>query len=525
MAKKAAKETSMPLVIALILFVLTTIAFGVLWYTEFAEKEARAAAVVEANKKVSAATTLVRDAELNTQLYRIFLGVDEEGERVKFLEEQKAAPEKLANELKRINDALAKKMGLEDGSKLPTELQVWKPGDNGKITETPTTSFIEVVGTALNERDRSVANEKKNFALYDDAKTKYEAAVKLLDDARTQFAAVAKALPGDFQTKLDAEIKKFEARKVLFTQAEAKSRKDIDELNDEKGKLEREDKRKKELIGALQEQISIQAAELARRQVNAFQFEEPQGKILRRLPEGVVEINIGSSSFVRPGLTFTVLPNDFPEKGRQSRIRVMRIPDERGNYKNVERFTEKATIEVIEVLSPTLSRARISQEYDPIRDGAAPGDLIYNSVWRKGAADHIALVGIFDVNGDGSDDIESVVRDLNRMGVPVDAYFDMKQRKWVGNITEQTRYIVEGWYPANTAGDPNRDDKTKLIAAMSDAIKAGKEKGVATVKFQDFFPRMGYRVRLDLPIDKLNQATAPYLNRVNAVEMPMNPGN
>ena len=33
-----------------------------------------------------------------------------------------------------------------------------------------------------------------------------------------------------------------------------------------------------------------------------------------------------------------------------------------------------------------------------------------------------------------------------------------------------------------------------------------------TVKFRDFFPRMGYRVKLDVPDDKINQATAPYLN-------------
>ena len=53
-------------------------------------------------------------------------------------------------------------------------------------------------------------------------------------------------------------------------------------------------------------------------------------------------------------------------------------------YKNVERFVEKATIEVIEVLGPNLSRAGSPSEFDPIRDGVAPGDLLYNSVWRKG---------------------------------------------------------------------------------------------------------------------------------------------
>ena len=152
---------------------------------------------------------------------------------------------------------------------------------------------------------------------------------------------------------------------------------------------------------------------------DAFQFDEPQGKVRNRLAEGIIEIDIGSAARVKPGLTFTVLPSDFPEKGRQSRMRVFRIPDERGIYKSVERFVEKGTIEVIEVLSPTLSRARITSEGDYIRDGISKGDLLYNAVWRKGAADHIALVGIFDTNGDGTDDIVKVVRELKEMGVIV----------------------------------------------------------------------------------------------------------
>jgi hypothetical protein len=162
-----------------------------------------------------------------------------------------------------------------------------------------------------------------------------------------------------------------------------------------------------------------------------------------------------------------------------------------------------------------LSRARITKEFDPIRDGAAPGDLIYNAVWRKGAADHIALMGVFDANGDGSDDIEIVVRDLTKMGIPVDAYFDMRTRKWVGEITNQTRYIIEGWYPVQGAHDPNRDEKTKLIGDMSAAVKEARTKGVSPVKFQDFFPRIGYRVKIDTTNDKINQAVAPYLNAVN----------
>ncbi len=522
MAKKAAsgKETSMPLVFALVLFVLSTITFGVLWYMEFADREAKLKSVEDAKKDATAARALAKDSDLIAKLYKIYIGVDEAEDRSLLMGEHKAG-DKLSTELKKLNNELAKKLGLADASALPDDLKIWTVDETGKIGEAPTKQFVEAVKESVKERDAAKAEEIKTSALYKAAVADIVAAVKTLEAARTEFATVAKALPADFDAKLKAQIDLFNARKQKFIKDEADGRVQLDAVMEERGRLERENKRQKDLMTGLQEQIAVYIKERAKNQVNQFAFEEPQGKILRRPEPGIVEVNLGSADLVRPGLTFTVLPNDYQEKGRQSRVRVMRIPDERGQYKNVERFVEKATIEVIEVVGPHLSRCRITQEFDPIRDGAAPGDLVYNSVWRKGTADHIALVGIFDINGDGSDDIEGVIRDLARMGVPVDAYYDLKQRKWVGQITEQTRYLIEGWYPANAANDPNRDDKTKLIASMSEAVKSGRDKGVAIVKFQDFFPRMGYRVKLDLSVDKLNQATAPYLNRVNSVEMPM----
>jgi len=224
-------------------------------------------------------------------------------------------------------------------------------------------------------------------------------------------------------------------------------------------------------------------------------------------------------------LTFTVLPSDFPEKGRQSRLRTYRVPNERGEYKNVERFVEKATIEVIEVVGPDLSRARITSEADYIRDGAGPGDLLYNSVWRKGSADHVALAGVFDINGDGTDDVQNVVRDLSRMGVTVDAFFDLQQRKWVGQVSEQTRYLIVGRYPVQSANDPNREEKTKLIDAIGKAVEGARQKGIQDVQYRDFFPRMGYRVKIDVSDDKINQATAPYLKGVASSDTPPPGGN
>jgi len=215
-----------------------------------------------------------------------------------------------------------------------------------------------------------------------------------------------------------------------------------------------------------------------------------------------------------------VLPSDFPQKGRQSRLRQVRLPDERGQYKNTEVFVPKATLEVVEVLGPDVSRARITGEEEKVRDRALPGDLLYNSVWRKGHADHIALVGIFDTNGDGTDDIESVVRDLTKMGIPVDAYFDLKTQKWVGRLTERTRYVVSGYTPISSGTDANLDAKTKLVGAITAAKTEATNRGIKQIDFRDFFGRTGYKVKLDVPEDRINQAASKYISGVGTIDTP-----
>jgi len=521
MAKKAPKETSTPLIIALVFFVLTTIAFGVMWYMQFSDQEAKAEAVAKEIKATKAATALTKEAELNAKLYRIYLGIDEGTDKTDVKGEHKAG-DKLSTELKKINDAVAKKLGFDDASKLPEEWKVWAVDEKGMIADPPAKGVLEPVGKLLTDRDTAITEQEKSSKLYKDAVAQIDVQIKSNKASEQKFNDLTKVLPKEFDDKIKDVLKAYNKRMDGFTAAEKASRDEINNQLEAIGKLERDKTLLDKEVASLLEKSNGLIRQLTKK-ADTFQYDEPQGKILRRLPEGIIEINLGSASLVRPGLTFTVLPSDFPEKGRQSRVLAIRVANERGEYKTVQRFVEKATIEVIEVVGANLSRCRVTQEYDPIRDGAAPGDLLYNSVWRKGTADHIALLGIFDINGDGTDDIEAVIRDLTRMGIPVDAYFDMKTRKWVGTITEQTRFVIEGWYPNQGAQDPNRDDKTRLLGEMQKAIKFAQEKGVGAVKFQDFFPRMGYKAKIDVPADKINQATAPYLNKVAAGESPVKP--
>ena len=81
-------------------------------------------------------------------------------------------------------------------------------------------------------------------------------------------------------------------------------------------------------------------------------------------------------------------------------------------------------------------------------------------------------------------------------------------------MTERTRYVVEGYKPITSGNDPLIEEKTKLLGVLEKAVGEARQKGVETVNFRDFFSRMGYKFRLDVSDDKINQATGPYLSNV-----------
>lgn len=554
MAKaKQAKETSMPVIIALVFFIVTTIGLGVFVYVLFSDQEAKDAAVAAAKKDVTDMRGARDEAKLLASIYRVAMGIPEgAGNESDLVLVQNGAQEGKSGhaEIKKINEAF-KKRGSEvsadaaakfdaevdrylkalaaggaappkfDSTTLfaPNEFDIW-PGDvdANKQPLAPRRTLLDVAARAALVRNFSAkavvderANYDKNVTDLNGARTGYNA-------AQAAYNKQAADLPKAFEAKTAEQQKALDTAKATYQANEATTRKEIQNREDLLETQKLEIKRRDDLIASLKEQILTLNAKQPKS--DPFAYDEPQGKITARLADNIVEINLGSNAHVQAGLTFTVLPIDFPQKGRVSRMMKVRTPDERGNYKETEVFIPKASIEVIEVIGPDVSRCRITMEHDDIKDRVLPGDLLYNSVWRKGQADHIALVGIFDLNGDGSDDIENLVRDLNKMGIPVDAYFDLKTQKWVGKLTERTRYLLDGASPVPVPNDPNLEAKTKLIGAMKAARDEATGKAVQTVPARDFFGRTGYRAKIDVSDDFINQAASKYLT----APPPMPPG-
>ena len=143
---------------------------------------------------------------------------------------------------------------------------------------------------------------------------------------------------------------------------------------------------------------------------------EPDGKtILVDYQTKVVHLNIGSRDHVYQGLTFPVYDKNLP------------IPK---NGKG------KAEIEVFNV-EENISAARILRS--EIKRPIVVGDVVANLIWDSKKTNTFAVVGEFDINGDGNTDYDGVEK--------IKALIE----KWGGKVTEkvlvETDYLVLGAIP------------------------------------------------------------------------------
>ena len=516
-------EGKTPLVIGLVFFVLATIVLGVLAYTFQGDNAAAEAKAVEAKKDTEDARSKLSKTEDLLKLHQVILGHGTEEDRTKL--SQSANKDYLRDEhakiMVRINGRLQTAIDADKGlfvgtgekwDPKPAELFSWPWPNQGEMLAAPSPGpLVEAIVKYRADREMAMrklnAEKKTVLALEVDLKAAKEA----YDVEKAKFAAATGKIPAQIDAIQKLLAKDVEAKKLEFTNASGDYRKNLGDAN---GALELSKQRYDEIGGKLrniQEQLDRELTRQADKE-DPFAFDTPKGAITASYTgQNLVEINIGSADNARAGLTFNVQPREVKERGLQSRMKQV---IENGKY--VERMMPKAKVEIIEVLGSNLSRARVSDMYDPNREPILKGDLLYNAAWRKGSVDHVVLYGIFDIDGDGVDDIKVVARALTRMGIIVDGYYDLSSRKWVGSgPTDRTAYAVEGATPSALAGDGQLKEKGDVINSISAAREESKKKGARAVRYRDFFPRIGYTVKYDVSDEAINQAAAKFL-RTNA---------
>jgi hypothetical protein len=536
------------LVVFLVLFILLSIGLGVAYWTGQEKVTAAADMDKKAKDEVKRANDEKELANLKAKYYRVFVGTASEDDRTA-VQSAAQGTGPVAEALKAEHDALMQaananvKLTVADvrkgadgnaiekvGKAGPFNVETqelfrwdWPAGPNAVFAKQPTPGpLLDRMVRVVAERERTfyesqvqrtnadaqAAEYQKEKKSYTDAlvslNAKVQETIAKLDTTINSVETEKKTAIKTFEDKGDQAIKGIAQRQALVDEAKAM-------LADEQLKL-------KNLSNQLQTLLDKQN-ELDQEKRGVFAVNVPHGEIVRRNPtDKSVEINVGSDAGLRPGQTFTIQPSSARTDGLSRKKKEM--VDSRGQIVVSDQITSKGSIEVVEVLGPKLSTARIVEETDDIRDSILKGDLLYNPLFRKNAKDHVVLVGIFDTNADGLDDVVEVARNLSKRGAIVDGYFDLSTRKWESldpnnrkpGPGANTTYVVRGWeFDLNAADAALNAAKGDLNNAIRNALQDATTKGAQQVKASKFFAEIGYAFSPSISDETVNAAAVKFL--------------
>jgi hypothetical protein len=207
-------------------------------------------------------------------------------------------------------------------------------------------------------------------------------------------------------------------------------------------------------------------------------WDVPRGKILRVDDTAKkVFIDRGSKDGIRPGLTFNVFAagrNGRGEGELKATIEVVRVDGERTAMCKVNTFYN---IDGREIAVSDATPASIMKEGASV---LKEGDLLFNLFWGT----HVAIVGVVEFPGSEGksaavqmDRLNEFMRYLERLGITVDAYTDLRDGKLIGELSNKTNYLIRGRL-AGKLGSESDDSRAKeinstLVSLMQQAIERG----------------------------------------------------
>jgi hypothetical protein len=484
MAAKGDDSKSQALIIALVCFVVLSIGLGVATYYGFAGQDELRKQAQEAKKDKDAQTKRGDWEQLQSLTMKAYVGQtlskEDQDNLTKLRRDYDSGTlgkdEKNMPEIKSLFDKLTQNMGWDQRKQ--------QPGD----------SYFHKVESLENEVAQLRGQLAKARDDYDKAGQKMNEELKATQAEKDE---MAKALAGSKKELADTLIKKSEAFDKLKTGVEERDdeintlKKNLDAAGDEKErngkKWQREKKDLVTQIEKLKEQIPHASVE---------DFNNPKARIIRLDNRGTTAyIDVGSADNAKPQLTFSVM--GVGPAGKATEMR-------------------KGAVEITNVLGAHLSAARITDVTDPGRNPVMVGDQLFNAAWTPNARQHVALTGLIDITGDGRDDTAELVRDLERQGIIVDAYLDLKDMTVKGNgLNRQTDFLVVGELPEFEGGSPLKDGdavtnrKKALLEKASEMRTQASNEGIAIVPLRRFLGMIGYRLPRVNP--NAASATLPFL--------------
>jgi hypothetical protein len=209
-------------------------------------------------------------------------------------------------------------------------------------------------------------------------------------------------------------------------------------------------------------------------------FAVPNGIVLSIDPvDRKVWINLGEADGLAPRTTFNVL---------------QRVGGE----------DTKGAIEVTRILGRHVAEARIVNEL--LGTPIVNGDSIYSPTWHRRAGEAFSLIGVIDIDGDGTADLERLERLVAVAGGEIDNLVDEKgtlrvhgavPRDSKPQLTESTKFVVVGEIPeVNVDDDPQKVDRIQKILDYRRQLEdAARDHGVRVISLKDFLEYLGFKAK------------------------------
>lgn len=281
----------------------------------------------------------------------------------------------------------------------------------------------------------------------------------------------------DLQTAFQAENKRVEDAEKKMQAAIEEREKRLTGLELEKKDLELSSARLKREKGEQDKEVNRLRG--IQDPVNLLETGTARGKIVRLDRSGnLVWINLGSADNLRPQTRFSV----FKDKGDGTPTGEL-----------------KASLQVTDISGNHLARAQVTYVRDASRNPILPGDLLFNPTWSPSVREHVAIAGIVDLTGQGTDNTAEFMRSLEREGVTVDAYLDLKELVVKGKgLTSQTSYLILGdkvdLGARGVLQDPARVEAvTKLNEKITQMTDEAAKLGIQIIPLRRYLVLTGHR--------------------------------
>ncbi len=404
------------IVLVLISLILALVAFlGVSKATEYADKSEALSSELAFNKNLATAHETEVDI-LKAYIGKFGMSVAEVDTQIDSMA-RLSSSEFNQNQKDLIADVLTDVKNVKEAYQ----------GDMKQFIGTNDDPAKEFTWRSLNDDLASVLNKKHN-----DLNVERNERLRISREAAAEIEGFSKSLDETKKT-LETTRNELQSEKERHTQKEQALTKEMNNIKAMNETTNRvldntltESKRDKDVLNDKINKISEENVAL-KVKVDRYErevFDLPDGQIVRSSPAiNSVYINIGSQDGLRPNRTFSVYDQ---------------------SETNFVEGQHKAMIEVTDVTGAHQAVARITED-DP-QNPILMGDYILTATWDPGYAVPIALVGEFDLDGDGISDTQKLVRMIERNGGRVVAQHD-ENGKITGQIDSSTRYVVLGEQP------------------------------------------------------------------------------